>query len=61
MRIILNKDIEKLGKAGDVVKVTPGYGRNYLIPRRLAVEATPGNVKIMEIERLAQAKRYLRD
>ncbi len=57
MKIILKQDIEKLGKAGDVVKVAPGYGRNYLIPRRLAVEATAGNLKITEIEKLAQARR----
>ncbi len=57
MKIILKQDVEKLGKAGDVVKVAPGYGRNYLIPRRLAVEATAGNLKITEIEKLAQARR----
>jgi large subunit ribosomal protein L9 len=61
MKIILKQDVEKLGKAGDVVKVAPGYGRNFLIPKHIAVEATPGNVKIMEIERLTQAKRDQRD
>ena len=57
MRIILKQDIEKLGKAGDIVKVAAGYGRNYLIPHRFAVEATPGNLKIVEIEKLAHARR----
>jgi large subunit ribosomal protein L9 len=61
MKVILKQDIEKLGKTGDVVKVAPGYGRNYLIPQKMAIEATPGNVKVMEIEKLAQAKRDQRD
>ena len=61
MKVILKQDVEKLGKAGDVVKVTPGYGRNYLIPRRFAIEATPGNIKIAEIEKLAQARRDHRE
>ncbi len=61
MKVILKQDVDKLGKAGDVVKVAPGYGRNYLVPRKIAVEATPGNLKIMEIERLAAARRDQRD
>jgi large subunit ribosomal protein L9 len=61
MKIILKQDVEKLGKAGDVVKVAPGYGRNYLLPKRIAVAATPGNLKIMEIERLNAAKRDQRE
>ena len=61
MKVILKQDVEKLGKAGDIVKVTPGYGRNYLIPRLLATEATPGNVKIVEQERKAQARRDFRE
>lgn len=61
MKVILKQDVEKLGKAGDVVKVAPGYGRNYLIPRAIAVEATPGNLKIVEVERQAAARRDQRD
>ncbi|NWG12466.1 MAG: 50S ribosomal protein L9 [Acidobacteria bacterium] len=61
MKVILRQDVDKLGKAGDVVKVAPGYGRNYLIPKKMAVEATPGNVKVMEVERLAAARRDQRD
>ena len=61
MKVILKHDVEKLGKTGDVVKVALGYGRNYLIPRRLAVEATAGNIKIAEIEKLAQARRDHRE
>ena len=61
MKIILKQDVEKLGKTGDIVKVAPGYGRNYLIPKKIAVLATPGNLKTVEIERLAIAKRDQRD
>ena len=61
MKVILKQDIDKLGKAGDVVKVAPGYGRNYLIPKRIAVLATPGNMKVQEIEKLAQARHDQRD
>jgi large subunit ribosomal protein L9 len=61
MRVILKQDVDKLGRAGDVVKVAPGYGRNFLIPRQIAVEATPGNLKIVEIERRASARRDQRD
>jgi len=45
MKVILKDDIENLGKCGDVVKVKNGYGRNYLIPRNVAVIATRGNLK----------------
>lgn len=45
MKVILKDDIEKLGKCGDVVKVKDGYGRNFLIPRNMAVVATKGNLK----------------
>jgi large subunit ribosomal protein L9 len=61
MNVILKQDVEKLGKSGDVVKVAPGFGRNYLIPRHLAVEATPGNIKIVEMEKIALARRDHRE
>jgi large subunit ribosomal protein L9 len=61
MKVILKQDVDKLGKAGDVVKVAPGYGRNFLIPKKMAVEATPGNIKIVELEHLALARRDRRD
>jgi len=61
MKVILKQDLDKLGKMGEVVRVAPGYGRNYLIPKKLAVEATPGNIKIAEIERVAQARRDHRE
>jgi large subunit ribosomal protein L9 len=61
MKVILKQDVEKLGKTGDIVKVAPGYGRNYLVPRKFAVEATPGNIKVVEIEKVSQAKRDHRE
>ena len=61
MKVILKQDVDKLGKIGEIVKVAPGYGRNFLIPMKIAIEATPGNVKVMEIERLAHARRDQRD
>lgn len=57
MQIILQEDIEKLGHRGDVVTVKPGYARNYLLPRSLAIEATPGNMKALERIRTALAKK----
>lgn len=47
MEVILKKDVENLGFVDDVVKVKPGYGRNYLIPNKLAVFATPSEKKIL--------------
>jgi len=57
MQIILQEDIDKLGHRGDVVTVKPGYARNYLLPRKLAVEATKGNLKAIERIRAALAKK----
>ena len=57
MQIILQEDIEKLGARGDVVTVAPGYARNYLLPRKLAVEALPGNLMRLEKIRGALNKR----
>ncbi|UCB57299.1 MAG: 50S ribosomal protein L9 [Candidatus Omnitrophota bacterium] len=51
MRVILKKDIEKLGKAGEVVTVKPGYGRNFLLPQDAALAATEANLKLMEQEK----------
>jgi len=57
MEVILREDIEKLGSRGDVVKVTPGYARNFLLPKRMAVAATESNKKIVEQERAAHLRR----
>jgi len=57
MQIILQEDIEKLGTRGEVVTVAEGYARNYLLPRKLALEASPGNLKRLEKIRTTLAKR----
>ena len=57
MKVILKQDVEKLGRCGDVVNVAPGFGRNYLIPRKMALAVTPTNVKMIEIERQALKKK----
>ncbi|MBI1921646.1 MAG: 50S ribosomal protein L9 [Geobacter sp.] len=54
MKVILKENIETLGQIGDVVKVAPGYARNYLLPKGLAIAATEKNAKAME-----HAKRHL--
>jgi len=51
MEIILRETIDNLGRAGQVVKVADGYARNYLLPKKLAYPATPGNLKVIESER----------
>lgn len=48
MKVILLEDVKSLGKKGDVVKVSDGYARNMLFPKKLGVEATPGNMKNLE-------------
>ena len=51
MEVILRDHVEKLGKRGEIVKVSDGYARNYLLPRKLALPATEGNKKHVERER----------
>jgi large subunit ribosomal protein L9 len=57
MEVILREDVEKLGTRGQLVKVSPGYARNFLLPKRLAVAATEANKKIVEQERQAHLRR----
>ncbi len=57
MEVILREDIEKLGTRGQVVKVAPGYARNFLLPKRMAVAATEANKKIVEQERQAHLRK----
>ncbi len=57
MELLLKEDVENLGVRGDLVKVRPGYGRNYLLPRGLAIQATPGNVKQIELQRKSLLKK----
>ncbi|MEQ1895191.1 MAG: 50S ribosomal protein L9 [Planctomycetota bacterium] len=52
LHVLLRETVQPLGKIGDVVRVRQGYARNYLLPRKLAIEATPENVKAMEKRRV---------
>ena len=57
MEIIPRETIDTLGRAGQVVKVSDGYARNYLLPRKLAYLATPGNMKVIEFERQSLVRK----
>lgn len=57
MEVLLLKDIKRLGRAGEVRKVADGYARNYLIPRGLAVAATPGAIKRQEVQKAIEEQR----
>jgi large subunit ribosomal protein L9 len=57
MEVILREDVKDLGKAGALVRVKPGYARNYLLPRGLAYEATDGNKRRIDNEQRARATR----
>ena len=57
MKLILREDVENLGKGGDLVDVKPGYGRNFLLPRGLAVTANPKNVRELEHQKSVAAAK----
>ena len=61
MEVLLREDIENLGDRGQIVRVRLGYGRNYLLPRGLAVAATASNVRQIENERRVLSKREARE
>ena len=61
MEVILKEDIIKLGQRGDVVKVAEGYGRNYLIPQKLAIEATAGNKAVIEQMKAASVRKSAKE
>jgi len=61
MEVILKEDIAKLGSRGDVVKVAEGYGRNFLLPRKLAIEANAGNKKVIEQMKAAAVRRTAKE
>jgi len=61
MEVILREDVDKVGTRGTLVKVTDGYARNYLLPKKLAVLATASNKKIVEQERDAYVRREAKD
>ncbi|HWO57765.1 MAG TPA: 50S ribosomal protein L9 [bacterium] len=57
MKIILRDDVENVGKVGEIVTVKAGYARNYLIPRKLAIPASPGNLRAIDQVRLQKEQR----
>jgi large subunit ribosomal protein L9 len=61
MEVILKEDVVALGSRGDVVKVAEGYGRNFLLPRRLAIEASAGNKKVIEQMKAATVRRSAKE
>ena len=61
MEVILKEDVDKLGHRGDVVKVAQGYGRNFLLPRQLAIEATAGNKVVIEQMKASSVRRSARE
>jgi len=61
MEVILKEDVSKLGSRGDVVKVAEGYGRNYLIPQKLAIEATTANRAVIEQMKAAAVRRLAKE
>lgn len=61
MEVILKEDVAKLGSRGDVVKVAEGYGRNFLLPKKLAIEATKGNKAVIEQMKAAALRRSAKE
>jgi large subunit ribosomal protein L9 len=61
MEVILKEDVAKLGSRGDVIKVAEGYGRNFLLPRKLAIEASAGNKKVIDQMRAAAVRRSAKE
>jgi large subunit ribosomal protein L9 len=61
MEVILKEDVVALGSRGDVVKVAEGYGRNFLLPRKLAIEASAGNKKVIEQMKAATVRRSAKE
>ena len=61
MDVLLKEDVDNLGHRGQVVRVRAGYGRNYLLPQGLAIEATAGNKRMIEEQRRVLAKREDRE
>lgn len=59
LQVVLRENVRKLGKEGDLVEVAPGYARNYLIPKGMAVRTTPGILKQVERQREAERQRII--
>lgn len=61
VQLVLNQDVSKLGKSGDLVEVAPGYARNYLIPQKLGIPATAGLLKQVERRKEKERVRLLEE
>jgi large subunit ribosomal protein L9 len=61
MEVILKEDVPKLGNRGDVIKVAEGYGRNFLLPKKLAIEATTGNKAVIDQMKAAAVRRSAKE
>jgi large subunit ribosomal protein L9 len=61
MEVILKEDVAKLGSRGDVVRVAEGYGRNFLLPHKLAIEASKGNKAVIEQMKAASVRRSAKE
>ena len=61
MEVILKEDVPKLGNRGDVIKVAEGYGRNFLLPHKLAIEANAGNKAVIEQMKAASVRRSAKE
>jgi large subunit ribosomal protein L9 len=61
MEVILKEDVPKLGSRGDVIKVAEGYGRNFLLPKKLAIEATQANKAVIVQMKEAAVRRHQKD
>ncbi len=61
MEVILKEDVPKLGSRGDVVKVAEGFGRNYLLPHKLAIKASKGNKAVIEQMKAASVRRSAKE
>jgi len=61
MEVILKEDVPKLGNRGEVVKVAEGYGRNFLLPKKLAIEATAANKTVIEQMKAASVRRSAKE
>ena len=61
MKVLLCDHVENLGERGEIVSVAPGYARNYLLPKRLAMPATPGNMRALEQQRRVWEAKQARE
>ena len=59
MQVILLEDVKSLGKKGEIVKVNDGYARNFILPKKLGLEATPKNLNDLKLQKAAEEKRQL--